>query len=189
MLMLGEPFQTSKGSKSCIVKSEKGLPINVELKDVHSPFGAGVYGGDGSERRVNLDVTVSDFDLAGKLDELDQALVKIVTKASESLFKKKLSPEDVQKNYKPILRPSVDGAYDPKVRTKLNLDSVKIWDNTRKLRDIPPDNFKNAKLSLNCTLKSLWLMPTNSWGAVVECTHILYDEPVIECPFSTFAED
>jgi hypothetical protein len=32
-------------------------------------------------------------------------------------------------------------------------------------------------------------MPTNSWGAVIEVQHILYDEPVIECPFSTFAED
>jgi hypothetical protein len=127
--------------------------------------------------------------LATKLDELDQAIIKAVTQASESLFKKRLSPDDVQKNYKPILRPSVDGAYDPKVRTKLNLDSVKIWDSARKLRDIPPDNFKNAKLSLNCILKSLWVMPTNSWGPVVEVQHILYDEPVVECPFSTIEEE
>jgi hypothetical protein len=127
-MIIGEPFQTTKGSKSCIVKNEKGQPVHIELKNCTSPFGAGVYGGDGTERRVNLDITVSDFDLAGKLDELDQAILKAVIKNAESLFKKKLSPEDVQKNYKPILRPSPDGAYDPKVRTKLNLDSVKTWD-------------------------------------------------------------
>ncbi len=87
-----------------------------------------------------------------------------------------------------MVRPSSE--YDPKVRTKINLDSVKIWDSAHKLRDIPADNFKNAKISLNCTLKSLWIMPTNAWGPVLEVNHVLFDEPVVECPFkSTFEED
>ena len=59
-MIIGEKFQTSKGSYSCIVKNEKGHAIKIELKDVHAPFGAGVYGGDGSERRVNLDVSSGD---------------------------------------------------------------------------------------------------------------------------------
>ncbi len=179
-MIIGEKFQTSKGSYSCIVKNEKGQPIKVELEG-HAPFGAGVYGGDGSERRVNLDVSITDLDLVDRLEKLDAAVIKAVAKISESLFKKKLSEEEVRLHYKPILRPSME--YDPKVRTKVNLDSVNVWDSSRKLRDIPPDCFKNAKLSLSCVLKSLWVMPTNSWGPVIEVQHILYDEPVMECPF------
>ena len=188
-MIIGEPFQTTKGSKSCIVKDDKGKPIHLELKDVFAPFGAGVYNGTGEERRVNLDVSISDIDLADRLEELDSELVKAVTKQADTLGifgKKKLSEEDILKNYKPILRPSAD--YDPKVRTKVNLDSVKVWDDARKLRDIPANNFKGSRLSLNCVLKSLWIMPTNSWGAVVEVQHILYNEIQIECPFATVSD-
>ena len=185
MLTLGEPLQTQKGTKSATLKDAKGQPIKIELRNVKSPFGASVFGGDGTERRVNLDAAITDIDLATRLTELGQQIIKAASQSSEKLFKKNLSEKDVIKSYKPILRPHE--VYDPKVRTKVNLDSVKVYDNSRKLRDIPDNNFRNAKLSLFCGIPSLWIMPTGAFGALVSVEAILYDEVVEECPF-TFDE-
>ena len=46
-MMLGKPFTNNKGSQACIVKTEKGQPINVELKIAFALVGARIYGGDG----------------------------------------------------------------------------------------------------------------------------------------------
>ena len=185
MLTIGEPLQTQKGTKSATLKDAKGQPIKIELRNVKAPFGASVFGGDGTERRVNLDAAITDIDLATKLTELDQQIIKAATQASEKLFKKTMSSEDVIKNYKPILRPHE--VYDPKVRTKVSLDSVKVYDNSRKIREIPENKFRNAKLSLFCGVPSLWLMANGAFGALVSVEAILYDEVVEVCPF-TFDE-
>ena len=83
----------------------------------------------------------------------------------QKLFKKKLSEEDVVRNYAPLLRPHE--TYDPKVRCKVNLDYVKVYDGTRQLRPIPENNFKNVKISLYCSLHTFWIMPAGTFGASI----------------------
>ena len=135
-----------------------------------------------NERRVNLDTSITDLIQTELLTKLDGDIIKAVTSASEKLFKKQLSQEDIVRNYTPILRPH--DTYDSKVRCKVNLDYCKVYDGTRTLRAIPENYFKNAKISLYCSLNTLWIMPGGTFGAVIQVEAILYDEEVSVCPFS-----
>lgn len=177
-LEIAEPMQTSKGSKIALLKGDE---LNLKLQNVISPFGYGVFGGDGQERRVNLDINVSELVYHQLFEEIDEEIIKIATQQSSTLFRKTLTEKEIRQNYRPILKTS--DTYEPKLRTKINLDKINFWDQQCEPTKVPTCKLKLCTLNIRGSFKSIWIMPSGQFGASFECSDIQYSEPIFECPF------
>ncbi len=179
------PTTNSKGGRSAAVLRKSGKPIEITLADpttepLRSPFGASVYGESEETTRLNLDLNLNN-DIEKWLRSADDYIVKQASRSSTTLFKKELSEEEVRKTYVPLVREKEGWA--PKVRTKVNLNKVRVWSTERARREVPERLFKDCNLWPKVVVKSLWLMGTGAWGLSLECIDIMIAEDQPECPW------
>ena len=174
----------TKGGKTCLLSSNK-LPIEFSLGGPTStPFGASNFDDDNNPRQ-NLDLTLSDDDVAN-FQAVDALLLAWALQNKDTLFKSGTSPEKIQESYRSILRQK-DG-YKPLLRTKINLERVKLWDEANNKIGVPDDKFRRADLWVKLRVGNVWFVPAGSWGLTLECQHVKVRERADECPFNEFPE-
>ncbi len=71
--------------------------------------------------------------------------------------------------------------YPPRLKTKIDLERVRVWDMNKELINVPP-SFKNCKATPLVKLKHVWFM-NNSFGISVETMDVQIEVPSVACPF------
>ena len=100
---ISPPQPGTKGGKTCLVSSKK-LPIEINLGGPTStPFGASNFDDDNNNPRQNLDLTLSDDDVAN-FQAVDAFLLAWALQNKDSIFKPGSTPEKIKESYRSILR-------------------------------------------------------------------------------------
>jgi hypothetical protein len=161
------------------------LPIEFNLGGPTStPFGASNFDDDNNPRQ-NLDLTLSDDDVSN-FEAADAFFHIWAIQNKDTLFKSGTTPEKIKESYRSILRQK-DG-YKPLLRTKINLERVKLWDEANNKRGVPDDKFRRADLWVKLRVGTVWVVPAGSWGLTLETLHVKVRERADECPFNEFTD-
>ena len=178
-LAVGDPFKGRMGQKMAIVSNG-----HVNLMDpCRCPYAASVYQGDGTERRVTLDLLLTDKN-EFIVRRLDREILAIAKERSNEWFGKSLSEEAIASKYVPMCKLR-DGELS-KLRTKVNLDSIVVWGHDKTLKEVPENKFAGMYVKCVLRLSSVWFMSAN-FGVTVQLIQLqLQDEDdssKLTCPF------
>ena len=108
----------------------------------------------------------------------------LVSQNAAELMKKIFTTETLSVVYKPCLPDN--GAYDPVLRTKINLEQprqVKVWNKDQQLTE-KPKTWKIMRVAICVTAKTVWLS-SSMLGVTLDATDVLIceNEIVDACPF------
>jgi hypothetical protein len=146
-----------------------------------TPFGASTYNDEATARKT-LDLRVDDEE-AEFFQSLDTWAIEYLSKNSERLFKKAMTPEQVQEHYRSPV--ATKEGYQPLVRTKINTsgpNAVRCWDAQRDVTELPED-LRGCQLLAHVHLSHLWIMGRD-FGWVFTVHDLMIVEQVSqECPF------
>ena len=183
-LNLGDVSVSGKGAKNCPFYSQGAASANVTLEPMHVCYEPSAYGDD-QATRVNI-VFRPGAAVLEHFEELDELIIKLVTKDSLKFFGKVRSEDLVRESYQPLIKTSEK--YPPQIKAKVNLLGsavVRCWDSDRKGRG-QPTSWRGAVVKPRLVLKSLYFMGAGLFGATMECTdvQIMQEDGNAECPFS-----
>jgi hypothetical protein len=146
-----------------------------------TPFGASTYNDEVSTRKT-LDLRVDENE-AEFFQALDVWAVEYLSKNSERLFKKGLTPAQVQEHYRSPV--ATKEGYQPLIRTKINtsgLNAVRCWNAQCEAIALPED-LRGCQLLAHVQLSHLWIMGRD-FGWVLTVHDLMITEQVShECPF------
>ena len=182
-IVIGEPRVGAKGNRSAQLTQKDGQPITVTATaPLTCPFGAGVYQGDGTETRLNIDYG----DLGGLLDlfrTLDEVIVKEAIKASAQLWPgRNLTPEQVREGYHSAVKERE--GYNPTVRAKVDTAKVRCWAWDGSRIPLPDNRAKGCLVQPKLVAKNIWFMAPNKWGVTWDTADLRIQEPSVECPWA-----
>ena len=177
-LLPGAIFKGRLNQKMCIVSNGS---VNLP-EPARAPYAASVYQGDGTERRVNLDIVLSE---ANELiiRRLDTEILRIAKERSIEWFGKDLSEEAIASRYMPMCK--LRAGELCRLRTKLNLDSIVVWGHDKTLQAVPENKFAGMLIKCALRITSIWFM-SNNFGCTVQLTQVGLveeDEFTLTCPF------
>ena len=183
-LSLGDVSVSGKGAKSCLFYSQGSASASVTLEPMPVCYEPSAYGDD-QATRVNIVFRPSAAVLEHMV-ELDELIIKLVTKDSIKFFGKVRSEDLVRESYQPLVKTSEK--YPAQIKAKVNLSGsavVRCWDADRKGRS-QPESWRCAIVKPRLVLKSLYFMGAGLFGATMECTdvQIMQEDAGGECPFA-----
>ena len=178
---------STRGAKSCPLENTKcpgsSVTLNIGTADspVSSPFGATSFGDENTQRKT-LELSMEPCHTP-QWDAINSWAKTYIVENSERLFKKRLSKDVVQENYKPVY--TQKGEYRPLLRTKINLEGsrkARCWDASGKQVDMP--DLRNVPISVRLAVDRLWIMSSN-YGLCLEVTDVMLHgtAPSPSCPF------
>ena len=164
---VGEQQTSRKGQKFSEIKFAGEQPcFQLSTEALFSPFKCGVYQGDGTETRLNLDLHISET-LRPILEAYDEFFAKEI---------KKLAPKA---NYHPLVQESDGGQYPAKLRLKVNSQgqmAARIWRPDQTLAgNIKAVNTAGSRLIAIIVFTKIWYMGSIA-GVTAELRHaVLYE--------------
>jgi hypothetical protein len=182
---ISQPLPGSKGGKTCLVSSSNNKPIEINMglgNPFGCPWGASSFDDDATQTRVNLDMTLDD-DGADLFRQIDEWLIAYAIKHKNVLFSGSKSKTDAQitDSYRRLAREKE--GFRPMLRTKINLEKVRCWDETHQQTKVPVSKFKNTDIWPKMLVRTLWIIGSGSWGLTLEVTDVKYKENQMLCPF------
>ena len=182
---LADQTVSSKGQKSCAL-TVGNKPVTFQLgTGLRTRFGATSFDRGVDAPRRSLDFEIGDEDVLARLREIDLWAISYIAEHSDRLLKKKLTPSEVEMNYKPLVHTYGSSSG---VKTKINLRggrAATFWDNEGvQLKDPPADDaWQDCAYNVFCRLAMLYYM-SGSFGWVLEST-ALQQSPhaTTTCPF------
>ena len=178
---ISQPQPGSKGGKSCFVSSLNNKPIEINMglgNPFGCPWGASSFDDDATTR-VNLDMTLDD-ESAELFRQIDEWLIAYAIKHKDTLFKGRTDAQ-ITDSYRRLAREKE--GFRPMLRTKINLEKVRCWDEAHQQTKVPDSKFKHADLWPKMVIRTLWLIGSGSWGLTLEVTDVKYKENQMLCPF------
>ena len=179
-LAVGDVFKGRNGQRLAIVNQCVLTPI----EPCRCPFPAGVYNGDGSEVRVSLDLELTGSNIK-LFEDLDQQILKLAHERSIEWFGKQLSPDVIESKYLRMRR-ARQGEDLPRLRTKLNLETVRCWNMKKEpVMEVPSNRFQGMRIKPRLQLQTVWFMSTQ-FGCTVQVTDIQIPDDAVcqeDCPF------
>ena len=181
---LADQTVSSKGQKSCALTADH-KPVCFQLGTaLRTRFGATNFDKGVDAPRQSLDFEVTDEDILTRLREIDLWAIKYIAEHNERLLKKKLTPGEVENNYKPIVH-----VYGPSsgVKTKINLRGARaatFWDDTgTQIKEPPADEaWQENSFNVYCKLPQLYQM-SGGFGWVLETVSLQLQHHKDICPF------
>ena len=178
---------STRGAKSCPLENTKwpgcSVTLNIGTVDspLTSPFGATSFGDENTQRKT-LELSLEPAHIP-QWDAVNDWAKTYIVDNSERLFKKRLSKDVVQENFKPTY--TQKGEYRPLLRTKINLEGsrkARCWDASGKQVEMP--DLRNVPISVRLTVDRLWIMSSN-YGICLEVTDVMLhgEAPSPSCPF------
>jgi hypothetical protein len=175
---------SSRGAKTAQLLNQDGskiaLTIGSEISPSSTPFGAHSFNDEASVRKT-LDFRINEEE-AEFFKKFDSWAVTYLSKNSEGLFKKAMTPEQVQEHYKSPV--SQKEGYQPLLRTKINTsgsNAVRCWHSQRERIELPED-LRGCQLLGQVHLSHLWIMGRD-FGWVISVQDLMVLEMSLECPF------
>jgi hypothetical protein len=182
---ISPPQPGSKGGKTCLVSSSNNKPIEINMglgNPFGCPWGASSFDDDATQTRVNLDMTLDD-ESADLFRQIDEWLIAYAIKNKDVLFSGGKNKTDAQitDSYRRLAREKE--GFRPMLRTKINLEKIRCWDETHQQTKVPDSKFKNADIWPKMLVRTLWIIGSGSWGLTLEVTDLKYKENQMLCPF------
>ena len=185
-LTISEVVISPKGAKYAQVTSNGTRPTYSHAGYVRCPFGPSTFDRDETAPRQTLefrtDPTMFEF-----FTSLDEWAKTYIANNSETLFKKKMSREQVEERYVSCLKQHP--SHDPLLKTKINMPNsatpARIWDQTG-VRTSLPTHWKNVEVRPKIQISNLWIM-SNQVGLVLQVMDLMVREEQHDCPFATDA--
>ena len=175
----------AKGGKTALMSYGAKNKAFWEAVDMEVAFEPGTFSGEEASR-VNL-VTRPSVWAKEQLEALDGWMVPLLSRHSERLMGKYMTPSEIKAIYIPALKTSKQ--YEPTVKFKLNLTgdrAVRVWDLDKHLRDAPK-KWRGLRTTLRVHLKGIYIM-NRSVGCILDVTDIMvadiWDDGVPICPFA-----
>ena len=180
-LTLGEVRTNAKGGKSANATHQSGKSVVITATvPLSCPFGAGIYQGDGTETRLNLDFAQLES-LEAIFRGLDEQLIQAAIAARDSLWPGKgISEAQVRENYTSPLKERPE--YSTTVRCKIDTAKCRCWSWEGAKIPLPESRGKGCLVCPRIQLQSLWFM-SPKWGGTFLVTDLRIQEPCIECPW------
>jgi hypothetical protein len=179
---ISPPQPGSKGGKTCLISNQNTkTPIEINLglgEPLGCPWGASSFDDDATQSRVNLDMTLDDEN-ADLFREIDEWLIAYAIQNKETLFKNK-TDQQITESYRRLAREKE--GYRPMLRTKINLEKVRCWDDQH-LQTKVPESFKHAELWPKLVVRTLWVIGSGSWGLTLEVVDLKFKLNPCLCPF------
>ena len=181
---LADQTVSSKGQKSCALTADHKT-VSFQLGTaLRTRFGATSFDKGVDAPRRSLDFEITDDDMLARLREIDIWAIAYIAEHSERLMKKKLSPSEVENNYKPLVH--VYGSSSG-VKTKINLRGPRaatFWDEAGTQLKEPPgdDAWQENAYNVYCKLPQVYQM-SGSFGWVLETVALQLCPHVDTCPF------
>jgi hypothetical protein len=175
------PQPGTKGGKTCLI-SQNNKPVEINLglgEPLGCPWGASSFEDDATQPRVNLDMTL-DEENANMFREVDSWLIAYAIRNKETLFKSKTDAQ-ISESYRRLAREKE--GFLPMLRTKVNFDKVRCWDEQHQPAKVPESKFRHSQLWPKLVIRTLWIIGSGSWGLTLEVTDLKFREAVLECPF------
>jgi hypothetical protein len=122
--------RTNKYSGKSVYMNYNGGPLRIQMPKTGLPFGIGMYLDEATDKiKYSLELSLKDVDkkIIKELEIIEERVLVYVEKISKELFKKQMSKEFLQENYKSSIRYSevdgvVDERYAPRLKTKIYTD-------------------------------------------------------------------
>ena len=179
-IALGELRTNSKGGKSAQATLQSGKPVVVIANaPLSCPFGAGLYQGDGSSTRLNIDFGQLEC-MEAIFRGLDQQLIQAAIVAKDSLWPKGQTPEQVRDNYISSLKERE--GYSTTLGCKADTEKVRCWSWKGAKILMPDSKAKGFQVCPRIQLQSLWFM-SPKWEATFHVKDLRAQEPIQECPW------
>ena len=156
---LSDPQTSSRGQKSCQLTTLDKEPVRFQLgENLRTRFGASTFDRTDAPRR-NIDFDLAELpDAAKHLKDIDDWAIAYITCNSERIFKKKLTRQEVENNYKPLV-----SSYG--VKCKINLRGSRactFWGEANEPIDAPKDGtWRDFAYTPVVSLNQLWLIGPN----------------------------
>ena len=147
---ISQPQPGTKGGKTCFVSNSSNKPIEINM-GLGNPFGC-PWG-------------ASSFD-DDATRQIDEWLIAYAIKHKDILFSGGKGKTDAQitDSYRRLAREKE--GYRPMLRTKINLEKVRCWDETHQHTRVPDTKLKNADLWPKMLVRTLldyrlWILGFN----------------------------
>ena len=178
---LADVFVTAKGAKQCLLSDGSGKHPVVYIPDelLVAPFGFSSWE-ESTRKNLELRCTPSVESFFTQLDDWARAYL---LEHSERLFKKQLTAQQIEENYKSPLHKK--GDYPALLRSKINTsgtNQLRIWDAQGGPAE-EPTGWKDLQVKPRLHIRSLWIMGP-SFGFTIECTDLQLHPPCRACPFN-----
>ena len=175
----------AKGGKTALLGYGAKNKAYWDAVDMEVAFEPGTFSGEEASR-VNLVARPSVW-AKEQLEALDGWMVPLLSRHSERLMGKYMTPSEIKAIYIPALKTS--NKYEPTVKFKLNLtgdQAVRVWGSDKNLRE-PPQKWRGLRATFMVHLKGVYFM-NRSVGCILDVTDIMVDgeggeRPRI-CPFA-----
>ena len=179
-LALGEVRTNAKGGKSANATHQSGKPVVITATvPLSCPFGAGLYQGDGTETRLNIDFGQLEG-LEAMIRGLDEQLIQAAITARDSLWPRGLSEAQVRENFTSALKERE--GYSTTLRCKIDTEKCRCWSWEGAKIPLPDSKAKGCQVCPRIQLQNIWFM-SPKWGATFQVTDLRIQEPIQECPW------
>ena len=95
------------------------------------------------------------------------------------LFKGSETDQQIRDTYRRLVREK--NSYKPLLRTKVNLEKVRVWDEHHQSSKVPESKFKHAELWPKLVVRTLWSV-NQTWGLTLEVTDLKFKETLMSLP-------
>ena len=181
---LSDQIVSSKGTRSCQLTAN-AQPVRFILgEQLRTKWGATTFDKNVDAPRRSLDFDIEDAATLTRLQQLDAWAVTYITEHSERLLRKKLSREEVENGYSPIVRTYGSSA---SVRTKINLKGARaasFWNERgEQILEAPAEGtWQDFAYAAYVTIPQLWMMQGN-FGLLLETAAVKLSAPAVKNPF------
>ena len=161
---------TTRGSKIAKIRCGEGICVYTPTNAARIPFEPGTFDKDPCAMRLNL-VMECDSELQNSIDTFDAWIVDYLTRHSQRIFKKEMTPEQVAAGYSSCVKhPPFGKNYGPTLKTKIDLgkNGIRCWNVDSNDGPVAvPHTWKNLKLKPRLHFSHLWIMG-QQYGAVLK---------------------
>ena len=145
----------TEGGKTCLI-SHPNKPIEINLglgNPLGCPWGASSFDDDSTQTRINLDLALEEEN-ADMFRQIDEWFIAYAIKKKETLFNKTKTDLQITESYRRLAR--VKEGYQTMLRTKINLEKVRCWDENHNSAKVPDSKFKHADVWPEMIIRTLW---------------------------------
>lgn len=182
-LVINDVVISPKGAKYAAITTNGTRPSYAHGEFVRAPFGPSNFDKDESAPRQTLEFR-TDATMRQFFESLDAWAKSYILQHSESLFKKKLTAEQIEERYVSVLKQHP--AHDALLKTKINMANsatpCRIWNEAGERVQLPT-YWRHVECKPRIQISNLWIMSAQ-FGLVLQITDLLVREERHEFPWA-----
>jgi len=183
-LSIDDVFTTKRGSKIARVLDAANIDtkhcIYMPGVKFRVPYDASTFDKNPDASRQTLQLSLGDIDVMSEIEAFESWLKQYLAAHSERIFKKSLSPAEIDAGYMSCMHDSVARPTLIKVKVdRAGYRPVRCWDPQSREGTSPPDSWKNLLIEARLHICHLWIMGAQ-FGVVLQLTDAVIHESIAQ---------